>query len=215
MRRLGASRPMRAAKTPAPSARSRLRARRLTLGEHAVATAAQPTYKRPSCAPSDKDSAATVRLLAVLRIVVGVIFLWAFLDKAFGLGFGTPAAKSWIHGGSPTTGYLKSLHGPFAGALQPLAGQAWVDWAFMLGMLSVGAALITGIALRAAAIGGTLLLTLLWISSLPLQTNPFIDEHIVYGIVLWVLASAKAGHTWGMGCTWSTLMDNVGAAWLK
>ena len=49
---------------------------------------------------------AGLRALAGLRIATGFIFLWAFLDKLFGLGYSTASAKSWIHGGSPTKGYL-------------------------------------------------------------------------------------------------------------
>jgi hypothetical protein len=42
------------------------------------------------------------KFLAILRVLLGVEFLWAFLDKTFGLGYATPAARAWIHGGSPT-----------------------------------------------------------------------------------------------------------------
>src|ERR1700712_1791147 len=56
--------------------------------------------------------------LAVLRLATGFIFLWAFLDKAFGLGFSTPAARAWIHGGTPSQGFLT---GPgVTGPLKPL-----------------------------------------------------------------------------------------------
>lgn len=47
--------------------------------------------------------------LNLLRLVLGFEFLWAFLDKTFGLGYTTPAAKSWLNGGSPTKGYLSSI----------------------------------------------------------------------------------------------------------
>ena len=40
---------------------------------------------------------------AALRIVLGFTFLWAFVDKLFGLGYATPSERSWINGGSPTT----------------------------------------------------------------------------------------------------------------
>ena len=35
-------------------------------------------------------------LLAGIRIAMGFIFLWAFLDKVFGLGFATTSDKSWL-----------------------------------------------------------------------------------------------------------------------
>ncbi|MET9338954.1 hypothetical protein [Nonomuraea sp. NPDC003804] len=143
---------------------------------------------------------------AVARIALGWVFLWAFLDKTFGFGFATPAAKAWINGGSPTTGFLKgtgenALGGLFAG----LAGQAWVDWHFMAGLLGIGLALVLGIGTRVAAAAGGLMLMLMWAAQLPLATNPFMDDHIVYTIVLIGLAMAGAGNTLGLGTWWGGL----------
>jgi thiosulfate dehydrogenase (quinone) large subunit len=130
---------------------------------------------------------------AIARISIGWIFLWAFLDKTFGWGFATPAAKSWINGGSPTTGFLKGSN--FAG----LAGQPWVDWLFMLGLAAIGAALVLGIGTRIAAATGGLMLVLMWAAELPLANNPFMDEHLIYAIVLIGLAMVGAGNTIGLG----------------
>jgi len=70
-------------------------------------------------------------VLATLRIVMGFIFLWAFLDKVFGLGFTTSPGKAWIKGGSPTSGFLSSaVKGPFVDFFHSLAGVAAVDWVF-------------------------------------------------------------------------------------
>ena len=53
---------------------------------------------------------------AALRISLGWVFLWAFLDKAFGLGHETAHADAWIRGGSPTKGFLAfGAAGPFKG----------------------------------------------------------------------------------------------------
>ncbi|MFI6316594.1 hypothetical protein ACIBG8_03700 [Nonomuraea sp. NPDC050556] len=132
---------------------------------------------------------------AAARISLGWIFLWAFLDKTFGWGLATPPAKAWISGGSPTTGFLKGAGGFFAG----LAGQPWVDWLFMLGLFGIGTALILGVGLRIAAVTGGLLMVLMWAAELPLANNPFMDEHLVYAIVLAGLALAGAGDTLGLG----------------
>ncbi|MEU6409113.1 hypothetical protein [Microbispora sp. NPDC046933] len=141
---------------------------------------------------------------AVARIAVGWVFLWAFLDKMFGWGFATPAARAWINGGSPTTGFLKgTADRTFGGLFTALAGQAWVDWLFMAGLLGVGAALILGVGMRVAAGAGGLLLLMMWAAELPLQTNPFMDEHIVYAVVLTGLALAGAGRTLGLGTWWA------------
>ncbi|MGR6915535.1 hypothetical protein ACU635_14930 [[Actinomadura] parvosata] len=137
---------------------------------------------------------------AVARIALGWIFLWAFLDKTFGFGFATPAAKAWVNGGSPTTGFLKGTgEHALGGFFSALAGQAWVDWLFMAGLAGVGLALVLGIGTRIAAGAGTAMLLLMWAAELPLATNPFMDDHIIYAIVLVGLALAGAGTTLGLG----------------
>jgi thiosulfate dehydrogenase [quinone] large subunit len=134
------------------------------------------------------------KALAVTRIALGFVFLWAFLDKTFGLGFATAAEKAWLNGGSPTTGFLKmgvNPDSPFKDVFMGLAGQAWVDWAFMLGLLGVGVALVLGIGLRLAAVAGTAILVLMWAALIPLENNPVVDDHIVYALVLWTVAFGK------------------------
>ena len=66
---------------------------------------------------------------AVLRLALSGVFLWAFFDKLFGLGFATAGNAAWVRGGSPTEGFL--THGvdaanPFMEQFTALAGQAWV-----------------------------------------------------------------------------------------
>jgi len=122
--------------------------------------------------------------LAVGRILIGLSFLWAFVDKLFGLGVATPAAKAWLSGGSPTTGFLSNVQGPFADFFNALAGNALTDTLFMAGLLGIGLALTLGIAVRLGAFAGTALLFLMWLASLPLANNPLIDEHLVYISVL-------------------------------
>ncbi|MGS2644670.1 hypothetical protein [Streptosporangium sp. G12] len=142
---------------------------------------------------------------AVARISLGWVFLWAFVDKLFGWGFATPAERAWINGASPTTGFLKGTgENALGGVFTALAGQVWVDWLFMLGLLGVGAALVLGAGLRIAAVAGALMMVLMWAAELPLQTNPFMDDHLVYAVVLAGLALGGAGTTWGIGAWWAT-----------
>jgi thiosulfate dehydrogenase (quinone) large subunit len=155
------------------------------------------------------------KALAVLRILLGSIFLWPFFDKTFGLGFATTPEQAWIAGGSPAGGYLGSLEGALAPMFAAMAGQAWVDWAFMLGMLAVGSALILGVGLRAAAVGGTVIMAMMWLSSLPLVNHPVVDTHIIYASSLWVLALTGAGHTWGLGKSWASLPIAKNLPWLR
>lgn len=142
-------------------------------------------------------------LWAAIRIALGLFFLWAFVDKVFGLGFATPAAKSWLAGASPTAGFLKSAAGPLSGLYQSLAGAALVDWLFMLGLLGLGVALVLGIGMRLAGYGGALLMLLMWSSHLPPAQNPLLDDHIIYALTLLALAASHAGDTLGLGRWWA------------
>jgi thiosulfate dehydrogenase [quinone] large subunit len=142
---------------------------------------------------------------AIARVSLGFTFLWAFFDKLFGLGYSTLSEKAWINGGSPTTGFLKGVQGPFADTFHSMAGSAWADWLFMAGLLGVGVALTLGIGMRVAAVSGGLLLVFMWAASLPIKTNPFLDDHLVYAVVLGALALMHAGDTAGLGKLWSKI----------
>jgi thiosulfate dehydrogenase [quinone] large subunit len=132
--------------------------------------------------------------LAGARILLGFVFLWAFIDKAFGLGLATKASNAWLSGGSPTSGFLKmgvNPDSPFAEFFHGLAGSPVVDYLFMLGLLGIGVALLLGVGLRIAAATGTVLLLMMWAASLPLENNPLVDDHIVYIAVLWAVAAGR------------------------
>lgn len=144
-----------------------------------------------------------------LRLGLGWLFLWAFLDKLFGLGFATASESAWLAGGSPTFGYLNfATSGPFAPLFQSLAGNPVADWLFMLGLLLLGLALILGIGVQIAGYSGALLMFLMWLSHLPPENNPFLDEHIIYLITLIGLARVKAGQVAGLGKWWSERVIN-------
>ncbi|OLT09604.1 hypothetical protein BJF78_30235 [Pseudonocardia sp. CNS-139] len=176
---------------------------------------------RPAAAPltataADRTTTAGAAL-ALLRIATGFAFLWAFLDKTFGLGYATPAERAWVAGGSPTRGFLSSVEvGPFQPAFHAIAGAAWADWLFMAGMLGVGMALVVGVALRVSAAAGVVVMLLMWLAEFPLaqltadgsasgSTNPVVDYHLIYALVLVVLAATAAGDTWGLGRWWKGL----------
>lgn len=155
--------------------------------------------------------------LAGLRVATGFVFLWAFFDKLLGLGYATPSERAWINGGSPTKGFLGNLDaGPFASTFRSIAGDWWVDWLFMLGLLGIGTAVVLGVGLRLAAVSGTVLMALMWIAEwhparytsagdATSSTNPLVDYHVVYALALIVVAVTAAGNRWGFGRAWARL----------
>ena len=169
-------------------------------------------------------------LWGLTRISIGWIFLWAFLDKAFALGFSTgrledgtidffAKGQAWLNGGSPTAGvFAYALKGPFKGIYQAIGNvtmtaqgpvadpPAWVDRAFMLSMLLIGLGLISGIMTRIAAIGGIAWMAIFYTATAMWpEHNPVVDDHVVYALVLAGLAVMGAGRYLGLGGYWERL----------
>jgi thiosulfate dehydrogenase (quinone) large subunit len=158
--------------------------------------------------------------LAVLRVATGFIFLWAFVDKTFGLGFATPGERAWIAGGTPSQGFLKgdAVRGPLKDFFASIASPA-TDVLFMLAMIGIGLAVILGIGLRASAVVGSLLMVLMYLAEWPFapltgSTNPLVDYHIIYALALIVIAATHAGNTWGIGAWWQSLPIVRSQKWL-
>jgi thiosulfate dehydrogenase [quinone] large subunit len=182
---------------------------------------AVPAQRTTEALPNDtaarRATPLRTRVLAVLRILMGLTFLWAFLDKTFGLGYATASAQAWVNGGSPTKGFLGHVAvGPMQSTLQSWAGSGWANWLFMIGLLGIGLALLFGVGMRVAAASATILLAFMWIAEWPpaqhtsagaatSSTNPLIDYHLVYIVVVIALALYAAGDTWGLGRWWTKL----------
>jgi thiosulfate dehydrogenase [quinone] large subunit len=125
------------------------------------------------------------RILIGLRLAMAFIFLWAFFDKVFGLGFATTAEKAWMNGGSPTSGFLSfATTGPFAPFFKSLAGIAVIDWVFMVGLLFVGLTLAFNKYVKWGCIAGASMFILMYLAALPPVNNPIVDDHIVYILIL-------------------------------
>ena len=159
-------------------------------------------------------SAWARRFLAIMRIVMGWTFMWAFVDKLFGLGFATPSERAWINGGTPAQGFMKAgaeSDNPFAQFFANIAGP-WSDWLFMIGLFGIGLALLTGAGLKIAAWTGTALLLFMYLAQFPLYeesaTNPITDSHWIEALALIVVAATYAGDTWGLGKWWGRKVGN-------
>jgi thiosulfate dehydrogenase [quinone] large subunit len=179
-----------------------------------------PTMKDDRERPTTRrteDDVKGGRFWGVLRISIGWVFLWAFLDRLLALGFSTGrdaetgvvdrfGDAAWINGGSPTEGFLTfGLHtkGVFVDLYGDLAGQGWVDWGYMLSMALIGTALILGVATRLAVAGGILWMVLFYTASaIWPEHNPFMDDHVIYAIALAGIAYVGAGRYLGLGRWW-------------
>ncbi|WP_166027916.1 DoxX family membrane protein [Streptomyces chilikensis] len=200
-----------------------------TVGRHLPSLRRHRSSAASEAAVSARTRTRTARAyaFATARLLMGFVFLWAFLDKTFGLGYATPSGKGWIDGGSPTVGFLGHVSvGPMETTFHSWAGAAWADWLFMLGLLGIGLALTAGVALRLSALAGTVMMALMWVAEWPpaqhlsdgspsMSTNPFVDYHLIYAVLLVALAAASAGDTLGLGRLWARLPVVRDHGWLR
>ena len=171
------------------------------------------------------------KALAVLRIAFGLTFLWAFFDKLLALGFATGRSvdpetgvevvdrfgeAAWINGGSPTFGFLNfGADGPFQEFYNSIAGDAWADWLFMLGLLGIGLGLTLGVAMRLSTLAGVVMYLLMWTVVLPPPNNPVLDDHVLGALTMVVLGLTAAGTTWGLGRAWNEIPVVKSHHWLR
>lgn len=176
-------------------------------------------------------------VFGVLRLFMGWTFLWAFIDKLWAFGYATGRLEdgtvdktaAWIDGASPTAGvFAYALNaGPFTSfyegignvqmtAQGPTADPAvWVDWTYMLAMLLIGLGLITGVMTRLAAVGGIVWMAIFYtVVAIWPEHNPFLDDHIIYAVVLVGLILANAGRYLGLGKVWQEVAFVKDRRWL-
>jgi thiosulfate dehydrogenase (quinone) large subunit len=183
-------------------------------------TNTEQTLYAPAAPQAETDEVKGGLIWGLLRLSIGWVFLWAFLDKLLALGFASGrnpetgvadrfGDAAWINGGSPTDGFLQfGLHTkePFTGFYESLAGSSLIEWAYMLSMLAIGVALMLGIATRLAAGAGILWMLLFYTASaLSPENNPFMDDHLIYAIVLAGIAVVGGGRYLGLGKQWERL----------
>ncbi len=171
-------------------------------------------------------------LLGVTRISLAWVFLWAFLDKFFGLGYGTcrtdgvievGCASAMINGGSPTYGFL--AHATDSSQLgflfQWMASNApnaitVVDVVFMAALLGIGVAVGLGVGMWIASIGGAVLSMFMYAAGFVWPANnPFMDDHVIYAMLFVLLAAAGAGRHLGIGGWWERTALVQRYRWLK
>ena len=158
--------------------------------------------------------------LGLLRLALGWTFLWGALDKMFGLGFDTCRTEegaidtmcdaAFFAGGSPTWGYLNfgtqgsKTAGLFTWLATDNPGDIGVaDFLYLGALLIAGITFILGIAMRLGTFAGAGLMVSIYLaSSVWPQFNPFLNENLIYALVMIALAAVGAGRYLGLADTW-------------
>jgi len=133
--------------------------------------------------------------LFLLRISSGWLFFYAGITKVVN--------PNWSASGY--LGSAKTLPGLFSWFAQP-QNIGWVNFVSQWGLTIVGAALVAGLLVRWASLGGVALMILFYIPILQFpvvgEHSYIVDEHIIYIFVFAVLALFNAGRYWGLDRMW-------------
>jgi thiosulfate dehydrogenase [quinone] large subunit len=135
-------------------------------------------------------------VLVVLRFALG----WHFFYQ----GFGKLIAPYWS-----AEGYLKASWGPFARIAASPTLLAIADYTTMWALVILGVCLMVGLFSRLAAVGGALLLGMIYAAVPPLDytgfviatsqgTELYVDKTLIEIMALLVVASFRTGHILGL-----------------
>ncbi len=148
---------------------------------------------------------------AIGRIAIGIIYLWAGLEKlsvgdgkggpwtaAGFLKFGTNGTLGWpFVSGTPADGTIfNPTHGLWAGlaggGMMPL-----INLLVVVGEVGIGLALILGIATRFASAMGTLMMIFFFFAAWDYAFG-IVNQHLTYAVVTFGLGVIGAGNYYGL-----------------
>jgi thiosulfate dehydrogenase [quinone] large subunit len=143
------------------------------------------------------------------RIVIGVIFLWAGLEKAIGAGLGVWSADGFLQfgtGGSLgwpfVTGEVAEgtvfnpTHDFWAGLVGTTASDV-IKYLVPLGQIGIGVSLILGLFTRFGATMGTLMMLFFFLAAWDFEFG-IVNQHLTYAVVTFGLAVIGAGNYYGL-----------------
>lgn len=147
--------------------------------------------------------------VAILRLGVGIIFLWAGLEKVIGgggewsaagfLGFGTGGSLGWPF----VTGEI--AEGTIFNPTQSLwAGMADNDMTMTVinlmvpwGQIGIGVSLILGLLTRFGAAMGTLMMLFFFLAAWDFEFG-IVNQHLTYALVTFFLGYIGSGNFFGL-----------------
>jgi thiosulfate dehydrogenase (quinone) large subunit len=146
--------------------------------------------------------------VALFRVAVGIIFLWAGLEKLLGpepfdaSGFLTHATGGTLGWPFVTgTAVEGTIYNPTHDFWVSLAGNSAVmsivNFLVVFGEIGIGVALILGLFTRFAGAMGTLMMVLFFFAAWNF-TNGIVNQHLTYALVCATLTGIGAGRYYGL-----------------
>jgi len=143
------------------------------------------------------------------RIVIGIIFLWAGLEKLIGSGSqGFSAAGFLQYGTNGTLGWPFFTGDPAGHVFNPTASfwqglatnetaMAIINPLVVFGQIGIGVSLILGLLTRFGAAMGTLMMLFFFVAAWDFQYG-IVNQHLTYAVVTFGLAVIGAGNFYGL-----------------
>jgi thiosulfate dehydrogenase [quinone] large subunit len=151
--------------------------------------------------------------VALLRVAVGVIFLWAGLQKLLGAGpdgfsavgflrFATSGSIGWpfIAGEPAEDAVYNPTQGFWLGLAENEALMTLVNVLVVYGQIAIGIALIAGLLTRFAAIMGALQMVFFFFAAWEFD-HGIVNQHLTYAVVCLAIAGLGAGNYFGLDRT--------------
>ncbi len=148
------------------------------------------------------------KAVAIGRIVIGVIFLWAGLEKVIG-GAGEWSAKGFLaFGTSGTLGWpfvtevaegtaFNPTHDFWVGLSANAGAMSVINLLVPFGQVAIGTSLILGIATRFASAMGALMMIFFFFAAWDFAYG-IVNQHLTYAVVTLGLGVIGAGNYYGL-----------------
>ncbi len=147
--------------------------------------------------------------IAFGRIVVGIIFLWAGLEKILGEGLGTWTAAGFLKGSSGTLGWpfvtgdvaegtvFNPTHDFWVSLAGNSAAMSVIDYLVPLGEVAIGIALVLGLLTRFSAAMGALMMLIFFVAAWNFAFG-IVNQQLAYAVLTAGLGVVGAGNYYGL-----------------
>lgn len=146
--------------------------------------------------------------IAVLRIGVGIIFLWAGLEKVLApeafsaagfLQFGTGGTLGWpfVTGEIAEGTVFNPTQGFWAGMATNESAMSIINILVPWGQVGIGLGLVLGLLTRFSAAMGTLMMLFFFLAAWEFE-HGIVNQHLTYALVTFFIGLIGAGNYYGL-----------------
>ncbi|HEX3219055.1 MAG TPA: DoxX family membrane protein [Candidatus Limnocylindria bacterium] len=163
--------------------------------------------------------------VAIGRVVIGIIFLWAGLEKLLASGaegfsaagflqFGTNGTLGWpfVSGQVAEGTVFNPTHGMWV-SLATSGVMPVVNFLVVAGQIGIGVGLILGLFTRFSAAMGTLMMIFFFFAAWEFEFG-IVNQHLTYAVVTFGLAVVGAGNYFGLDAVVGPIFGKRFRYWL-